>query len=95
MIPVVVSVQHGEGHRLHLTFDDGTEGDVDVAQLVPFVGVFEALQDLAEFRRVRVDAELGTVAWPGGADLDPLVLYAEVRGVEVDELFAVKSADQD
>ena len=27
-----------------------------------------------------VNQELGTICWPGGADLDPDVLYAEVRG---------------
>jgi hypothetical protein len=26
---------------------------------------------------VRVDDELGTVAWPNGADLDPLVLHGD------------------
>ncbi len=30
--------------------------------------------DPALFRSVRVDAELGTIVWPNGADLDPDVL---------------------
>ena len=29
------------------------------------------------FRRVRVDAELGTVTWPNGFDLDPDVLHGD------------------
>ena len=45
-----------------------------------FTGVFAPLADEAEFARVRVDPELGTVVWPGGADLDPDVLYAAVTG---------------
>jgi hypothetical protein len=49
-------------------------GSLDVATLVEFVGVFEPLRDVTELRKVRVDAELGTVAWPNGADLDPVVL---------------------
>lgn len=91
MIPDVVSVEPTEGYRLLLTFDDGTVGEVDVGALVRFVGVFEPLRDPAEFRKVRVDAEAGTVAWPNGADLDPLVLYSKVRGVEVDKLLATRS----
>jgi hypothetical protein len=67
-------------HRLHVRFDDGLEGDVDVAAAVRFEGVFAPLADPAEFARVRVDRELGTVVWPTGADIDPVVLYELVRG---------------
>jgi len=88
MIPDVVSVEAKEGFRLRLEFDDGTVGEVDVATLVPFDGVFELLRDPAEFRKVRVDAELGTGAWPNGADLDPLVLYSKATGAELKELSA-------
>ena len=31
------------------------------------------------FREVKVDAETGTVVWPGGADLAPDMLYERVR----------------
>jgi hypothetical protein len=37
----------------------------------------EAHQPLKE---VKVDPDLGTVFWPTGADLDPLVLYSKVTG---------------
>lgn len=94
MIPVVVAVEPGDGYRVRLEFDDGTEGEVDVSEMVPFAGVFEPLRDLAEFRRVNVDSDSGTIAWPGGADLDPLVLYARVKGVEIEELLDEKSSSQ-
>ena len=29
---------------------------------------------------IRVDPDLGTVAWPNGADLDPVVPYDQVTG---------------
>ncbi len=45
MLRDVVSAQPLSGHRLHVTFDDGVEGIVNVAQLVPFTGVFEPLRD--------------------------------------------------
>jgi Protein of unknown function (DUF2442) len=64
-------------------FDDCTQGIVDVAAIVIFRGVFEPLRDPAEFARAYVDPDLGTVAWPCGADLDPLVLHSYVTGSEI------------
>lgn len=75
MLIDVVAVVPLEGHVLRLRFEDGRETDFDVASNVGFAGVFEPLRDLDYFRRVTVDPELGTVVWPNGADLDPVVLY--------------------
>jgi hypothetical protein len=69
-----------DGYRLSLRFEDGAEGVVDLAQLVPFSGVFAPLRDRNEFLRVRVNSELGTICWPSGADLHPDVLYSLVTG---------------
>jgi hypothetical protein len=81
MLKDIVAVEPLEEFRLRLRFEDGVEGEVDVAALVPFEGVFAALRDPAQFRAVRVDPELGTIVWPNGADLDPDVLYAALRGL--------------
>jgi len=80
MLKDILEARPVGGHRLHLCFEDGVEGEVDVAAMVRFTGVFAPLADEAEFARVRVDPALGTVVWPGGADLDPRVLYAAVIG---------------
>ena len=71
----IVRVECLEGCRLLLNFEGGEERIVDVARLVPFDGVFAALSDPAFFRRVEVNADLGTIMWPNGADLCPDVLY--------------------
>lgn len=81
MLHDVVAVEPLENYRLRLRFDDGSEGEIEVTALVPLEGVFAALRDAALFRAVRVDPELGTIVWPNGADLDPDVLYATVRGL--------------
>src|SRR4029079_929717 len=88
----IVAVQPLDGYRLKLRFEDGAEGVVDVAQLVPFTGVFAALQDRTEFVSVRVDPELGTICWPSGADLDPDVLYALVTGPQIPSSEAASQA---
>jgi len=65
-------------HRLRLTFEDGTVGDVAFADR-EWRGVFEPLADPAFFAQVRVDPELGTVVWPNGTDMAPEPLYTEAR----------------
>jgi hypothetical protein len=77
MLKDIVEVRPLEGYRLSLRFEDGIERVVDVSQLISFSGVFEPLKDPGEFRRVRVNPELGSIEWPNGADLDPDVLYAQ------------------
>jgi hypothetical protein len=67
-------------YRLHLRFEDGVEGVVDLAPYLSFQGVFGPLRDPAYFAQVRVDPDLGTVVWPNGADLDPDVLHGRITG---------------
>jgi hypothetical protein len=80
MLKDLVKVGAVPGYRLALRFEDGTEGEVNVTDLVPFIGVFAELKDPKRFSEARLDPELGTVVWPNGADLDPDVLYAAVKG---------------
>ena len=84
MLKDVVAVEVVGPHRLRFTFEDGVSGEVDVAQLATFEGVFAPLADPERFREVRVSTDAGTVVWPNGADLDPDVLYGEVSGVPVE-----------
>lgn len=79
----VISVEPKENYRLFLRFDDGAAGIVDVAELVEFSGVFAPLRDRAYFVQVRIEPDLGTIVWPNGADLDPVVLYARATGQPV------------
>ena len=74
----VTAVQVIADHRLRLTFEDGTVGDVDFSAR-EWGGILEPLRDPAYFRQVRVDPEAGTIAWPNGVDLAPEPLYAEAR----------------
>jgi Protein of unknown function (DUF2442) len=37
------------------------------------------LRDVAEFAKLRVEPDLGTIVWPNGADPAPKFLYEEVK----------------
>jgi hypothetical protein len=65
--------------RLHVRFFDGTEGVVEMDNLIhsPAAGVFSVLRDAARF--IEAHVELGAVTWPGGPDLAPDAMYAALR----------------
>ena len=64
------------GYRLHVTFEDGMAGEIDLADRL-FGPMFAPLKDEAYFALAGVDA-FGAVTWPNGADLDPDALYARL-----------------
>jgi hypothetical protein len=67
-------VRHGV---LVLTFADGLTGEVNVLDRM-YGPVFERARTPEGFEQVTVDVEIGTVVWPGGADLAPDTLYERV-----------------
>lgn len=83
MLKDIVEARPLDGYQLYLRFEDGKEGVVDVSELVQFSGVFEPLKERARFVEVQINEDIGTIYWPGGADLDPDVLYAAVSGTPI------------
>lgn len=80
MLKDITAVHVRSCHRLWLRFEDGEEGEVAVATSFQLTGELAALKDPKFFAQVRVNKELGTVVWPNGADLDPVVLHALATG---------------
>lgn len=64
-------------YTLALTFDDGTYGELSIADRL-FGPMFEPLKDPALFAQARVD-EFGAVCWPNHADLAPDALYKKLK----------------
>ena len=73
----VVEVRPLEGYIVWVRFSDGMAGEVDLSDLAG-KGVFASWRDPEEFRKVFVDPETHTVAWPSGIDLCPDSLYQDI-----------------
>ena len=84
MLKDIVKVKPLKNYRLHLEFEDGVKGEVDIRKLIKFKGIFKPLKDDAFFVKVKVNPEWGTIFWPNGADLDPDVLYSMITGEEIE-----------
>jgi hypothetical protein len=72
-----------QGFRILLEFEDGTVKEVD---LDPYLKgpIFEPIRsDPSLFREVVIEA--GTIAWPNGADIDPDVLYYDLKPAWMEE----------
>lgn len=83
-LPRVKTAEAIGGYSVRLTFTDGVVREMD---LLPFLRgpIFEDLHDPVRFADLGVDAELGTIVWPNGADIDPDVLYGAASPAWRDE----------
>ena len=73
----ITEVRVVSGFTVRLTFDDGSVRVVNLEPLLrgPMFAELRADPDL--FTRVFVDHEVGTIAWPNGADMDADVLHGD------------------
>jgi len=64
---------------VRLEFTDGTRKEID---LEPYLRgpIFEPIRnDPLVFGSVKVDRRMGTLVWDNGADIDPDVLYYDLK----------------
>lgn len=75
----VLSVSTLPDYCLEVSFIDGTQGIVDLSQLIfsEQAGVFEVLKDKELFNQAYV--EHGAVTWPGEIDLAPDAMYQQIK----------------
>jgi hypothetical protein len=73
----IVRIEARPPYRLHVVFDDGTEGEDDLSGRMNGP-VFEPLRDPAFFAQVRL-SDYGAPLWPNGLDIAPDALYERIR----------------
>ncbi len=82
MVHEITKVTHEGGWQLRLTFANAEVRRIDIRELIEFDGVFAPLADQEHFAQVEVVPDLGSIAWPNGADLCPDVLYSHSTRVD-------------
>jgi len=78
MLIDVTEARYVRDFTIWVKFEDGSQGEIDLSGEL-YGPVFEPLKEVAFFRQVRVDPELGTIVWPNGADLAPESLYEKIQ----------------
>lgn len=75
---LVAEVKVLEHFCFQVSFQDGLTGIVEMHDYIhsPRAGVFAALRDEAEFRRIGV--EMGAVTWANGLDLAPDNMHLQI-----------------
>jgi len=74
----VIAAKHVRDYVIWLRFNDGTEGEVNLAGELEGE-VFGALKDVEEFKKFHIDPEIESIVWENGADLAPEFLHAQVK----------------
>lgn len=76
MILHVVCAEYVSGHKVHLWFNDGSDGQVDLSDVLEGP-IFEPLRDVDYFKRFRLEGH--SLAWENGADFAPEYLHGLVH----------------
>ena len=91
--PRAVEVRALEPYRIWLRYDDGVEGEVDLADMAGD-GVFAAWEDHSFFSAVRL-GPCGSIVWGVDLDLCGDAFYMEITGITPDKMFPTLMVDAD
>ncbi len=79
MYPSVIGVRANDDFTLHVEFDNGDEGILDMRPHLG-LGVFQRIAEIDAFKTARVAFD--TVQWDNGVDLDPEFVHARCRKIQ-------------
>lgn len=69
-----------EAYKLLLSFEDGVTGKIDLSEKIGR-GVFQALENMENFRQVRISSDKRSLQWLNEIDLCADSLYLEIRNI--------------
>ena len=78
MTPKITNVHFVEKYKLHIYFNDGSNGEINLEHELSGE-IFEPLIDISFFKQFYIHPELHTISWPNGADFAPEFLYDSLK----------------
>lgn len=87
MIVTITTADYLDGYRLHLRFNTGESGYVDLQDIIFKYNAALPLRDIEGFKAFKLD-EWSTVVWDCGFDVSPETLYERATGKRIDWLTA-------
>jgi hypothetical protein len=82
MIVIITTADYLGGYRLHLRFNTGDSGEVDLQDIIFKYNAATPLRDMDNFKRFNLD-EWSTVVWDCGFDVSPETLYERATGKRI------------
>ncbi len=79
----IISARVISGFQVHIAFEDGTEGIIDLEHHLAGPALEPLRRDRRLFESMRVDPEAGTIVWDNGADIAQDTLYDEIKTMSV------------
>ncbi len=74
----VKDIYYKSGYVYHITFNDGTSGDIDFEGYLKKGPIFNSLSNIDLFKKAFISG--GTIAWPNGADIAPETIFEKISG---------------
>ena len=81
----LINVTPRAGYKLHLEYDDGVIGEIDLSHLIG-QGVFRAWRDAGLFEAVTIGKH-GELHWSEDLELCADALYLQITGKSAEDLF--------
>lgn len=75
MIPWVTRADYVKDYKVQLSFNDGTEGEVDLSNELDGE-IFEPLKEVSYFKKFKIVGH--TLSWENGADFAPEFLHKKI-----------------